>query len=100
MEQKFERELCSALEKAETAYGICDKQFLSRIQQRGGVNVIRETIRKNQASPVFLQLRDAGALTLAPEQLVTQGKYGELFTDEEVNFCLEMLLEAGYYAIG
>jgi len=28
---------------------------------------------------------------------MTKGKYGALFTDEEVNHCLNVLMEAGYF---
>jgi hypothetical protein len=40
-----------------------------------------------------------GHLELSPEALVVQGKFGPLFTDEEADFCLAVLCEAGYYTL-
>ena len=42
-------------------------------------------------------LQQAGRLELSLEALVTAGKYGQLFTDEEVNCCFAALCDAGFY---
>jgi hypothetical protein len=48
-------------------------------------------------SDLFDGLAKIGHLELSPEALAVQGKYGALFTDEEANFCLSVLCEAGFY---
>jgi hypothetical protein len=44
-----------------------------------------------------LKLRAAGRLDLSPEAAVVSKQYAELFTDEEVDFCLDALLECGFF---
>ena len=42
-------------------------------------------------------LADAGHLELSPEALVVSKEFGPLFSDEEADFCLQALLQAGFY---
>ena len=49
------------------------------------------------AQHAFASLEQAGHLELSPEATIIQARYGPLFTDEEINTCLTLLLEAGYF---
>ena len=51
----------------------------------------------HRESDGFSILADKRHLELSLEALIIQGKYGSLFTDEEVNGCLDALMEAGYF---
>ena len=63
----------------------------------GGVSAVRELCRRNRPSDAFDSLAQAGRLDLSAEASAVKGKYGPLFTDDEVNACLALLLEAGYF---
>ena len=45
----------------------------------------------------FEQLVDLKRMDLSMEALVVKGKYGALFTDDEVNSCFERLCADGFY---
>ena len=55
-------------------------------------------LKRHRLSPWFEALAKKGQLAASPEALTVQSKYGELFTDDEVNACFEALLEAGWMA--
>ena len=57
----------------------------------------QRSLSGSRLSDGFNALQRCGHLELSLEALMTKGKYGALFTDEQVNWCLEVLLEAGYY---
>ena len=89
-----------ALKNAQTAmlvHGCPTKRLLQTLQDRGGVETARELAKRRRLSDGFDALRRCGHLELSLEALMTKGKYGSLFTDEEVNWCLEVLVEAGYF---
>ena len=52
--------------------------------------VLRQRIR---------ELTAAGQTALTLEALAVESRFAELFTDEEINACLEQLVAAGYYKI-
>lgn len=52
---------------------------------------------RGQNTRQFLPLKEKKRLDLSLEALVIQGKYAELFTDEEVDQCLQQLLDAGMF---
>lgn len=98
---KLEKEfLAEALSNAQTAmlsHGAPTKRLIATLQERGGSETVRELCKRHRASDGFdfLCAKGLGSLTL--EALVIKGKFGSLFTDEEVNFCLDLLMEAGYF---
>ena len=67
------------------------------LQNAGGVAAVQECCRRNRPSDAFDSLAQAGRLDLSAEASAVKGKFGALFTDEEVNACLSLLLEAGYF---
>ena len=64
---------------------------------RPGSAVPRQRRRRAAPSDAFASLEQAGHLELSPEATIIQARYGPLFTDEEINTCLTLLLEAGYF---
>jgi len=95
-EEKFEREMLDHAAAWE-AFGANAARFLKQAQQHGALSAVRETIRRRRVSDGFDKLRAAGRLDLTPEAAVVSKQYAALFTDEEVDFCLEVLLECGYF---
>ncbi len=96
LEEAFTKELLTRTQKA-MALGANGKRFLSQLEKDGGVRVMQNLIRRQQVSDVFDGLEKAGQLALSPEVAVTQSAYGELFTDDEVNWCFQQLCDAGYF---
>lgn len=92
----FTAALLETCRKAELATGVRDVRFMTEIEQRGGVEAMRGLLKRRRVSPWFDALAKKGQLSLSPEALATQSKYGELFTDDEVNECFSALLEAGW----
>lgn len=45
----------------------------------------------------FNRLVELGQMKLTMEAVIVKGEYAQLFTDEEVNLCYELLCENGYY---
>lgn len=54
---------------------------------------------KSRLSDEFEILEKAGLIKLTMEALVVDRRFAELFTDDEVNRCYEVLCEYGYYSI-
>lgn len=89
-----------AIQNAQTAmmeHGCPTKRLLQALQTQGGVEMVRELYKRGRASDGFDDLFAKGHGELTLEALVIKGKYGKLFTDEEVNFCLDLLMGAGYF---
>ena len=92
--------LIKAIENAQTAllaHGCPTKRLIANLQAYGGAETVKELARKRRVSDGFDALVTCGHPELTLEALAIQGKYGSLFTDEEINWCLEVLVEAGYF---
>ena len=92
--------LIKAIENAQTAllaHGCPTKRLITHLQAYGAAETVKELARKRRVSDGFDALVACGHPELTLEALAIQGKYGSLFTDEEVNWCLEVLVEAGYF---
>ena len=61
---------------------------------------MQQLLSRGQQTRQFEKLKEKKRLELTPEALVSKGKYAQLFTDEEVNLCLQTLLDAGMYNLG
>lgn len=98
LEQQFENELIKQCEKAKEA---CPDyrplRFQQNIQRFGALKAVKELLRRGQPSDGFSVLADAKRLDLSMEALVIKGRYGELFSDAEVNSCFELLCGEGYF---
>ena len=64
---------------------------------RKRVRTAQEIFRKGRTSDCFNKLAEVGHLELTMEATIVKGEYAELFTDEQVNYCYELLCEKGYY---
>jgi len=97
LEMDFTRNLLEQLSKAEETTGIPETRLKSQTEQQGGVKAMKNYLRRGQTTRQFEKLKQMGRLELSPEYLVTKGKYGPLFTDQEVDLCLQVLLDAGAF---
>lgn len=95
--QAFQKEAMTNAQAAMLAHGAPTKRLLQNLETHGGVETARELAKKHRLSDGFDALRLCGHLELSLEALMTKGKYGSLFSDEEVNWCLDVLMEAGYF---
>lgn len=96
LEQAFCREAVQNAQAAMLTHGAPTKRLLQGLEQ-AGLDAVRENLRRRRVSDGFDHLARLGHLELSPEALMTKGKYGTLFTDDEVNWCLHVLMEAGFF---
>jgi hypothetical protein len=92
----FQQALLEQCSKA-AELGVRSPRLEKQIAERGAVAALTENFRRSRVSDLFDGLAKIGHLELSPEALAVQGKYSALFTDEEANFCLSVLCEAGFY---
>ena len=92
----FTKALLKNIEAAEKL-GCRMVKLRQTVEKYGGVNTAKEYLRKNRYSDGFEQLVDLKRMDLSMEALVVKGKYGALFTDDEVNSCFERLCADGFY---
>ena len=97
LELEFEAELLQHAQLAARQFGAQTARFAERIRSRGGVDAVREYLHRHRPSDAFGTLADAGRLDLSMEARVIKGTFGMLFTDEEADACLALLLENGYF---
>ena len=99
LEAAFDEALKKNLDVAERDCGVAQKRLRADVERFGGASCARELLRKGRSSDGFDALAAAGRLDLSLEALVTAGKFGALFTDDEVNACFSALCAAGYYTL-
>ena len=99
LETAFDEALKKNLNEAETACGVTQKRLRADVERFGGASCAKEMLRKGRQSEGFEALADAGRLDLSLEALVTAGRFGALFTDDEVNACFSALCAAGFYTL-
>lgn len=97
LEKKLQEEVIKNCEVAEKEYGCKMTKFLETIERFGIVRTAQEIFRKGRTSHCFNKLAEVGHVELTMEATIVRDKYAELFTDEEVNACYELLCEKGYY---
>ena len=97
LELALQQELLQNAQQAAARYHSPVTRFVRNLQSRGSVAAVRDFVRRHAPSDVFASLEQAGHLELSPEATIIQARYGPLFTDEEINTCLTLLLEAGYF---
>lgn len=97
LEKKLQQEVIKKCTVAEKEYGCKMTRFLQTIEKFGIVRTAQEIFRKGRTSDCFNKLAEVGHLELTMEAIIVKGEYAELFTDEQVNYCYELLCENGYY---
>lgn len=98
LEKQFQEELIKRCEMAQKQCSYRGIRFLQTIEKFGAVKTAKEILRKGRLSDEFEILQQAGLLNLTMEATITEHKYAELFTDDEVNSCYEVLCEHGYFS--
>ena len=96
--QEFQATAIRNAQTAMLAHGCPTKRLITTLETYGGVETLRELARKHRLSDGFDALVKCGHPELTLEALAVQRKFGTLFTDEEANWCLEVLVEAGYFS--
>lgn len=97
LEKNLQQEVIKSCELAEKEYGCKMTRFMESINKFGIVRVAQEILRKGKTSDCFDKLVEEGGIELTMEATIVKVEYSELFTDEEVNSCYELLCEKGYY---
>ena len=98
MAKSFDEAWRAACEEAQ-ALGVPMKRTLEALEKFGGAEAAHRSLSRRKNSDGFAALARLGRLDLSLEALVLNRAYGPLFSDEEANFALESLLEAGYYKL-
>ena len=99
LEKQFQEVLVANAEAAQKQCSCRMTRFLQTIEKFGGVKTAKEILRKGRLSDDFEVLQKAGLLKLTMEALVVDRHFAELFTDDEVNQCYEVLCDNGFYEI-
>lgn len=97
LEKEFQLQAMANAQMAMIAHGCPTKRLLQTLDEKGGVQTVQELCKRGRASDGFDELLAKGQGGLTLEALVIKGKYGTLFTDDEVNYCLDLLMSAGYF---
>lgn len=97
LEKKLQAEVLKNCELAEKQCGCQMTRFIQTIERFGIVKTAQEILRKRRTSDCFNKLAEAERLELTMEATIVKAEYAELFTDDQVNDCYELLCEHGYY---
>lgn len=97
LKEEFQLQAMKSAQTAMLEHGAPTKRLLDTLSSRGGVETVQELCKRHRVSDGFDFLCGKGLGNLTLEALAVQGKYGALFTDEEVNHCLDMLMQAGHF---
>ena len=92
---KFEKALAENIEKA-GKLGVNMTRIGASAQKFGAVKYIKEQIKRDNLGDGFDQLAKMGRLDLSWQALVIAKEFGDLFEDDEVNYCYMVLLDEGY----
>ena len=98
LEQAFVAEMAKKTEQARAA-GVDGGRTLAALEKQGPARLLGQQARRGCVSAEFETLAAAGRLDLSLEAAAVQGRYGALFDDDTVNFCLQVLCEKGYFAL-
>lgn len=97
LEHTFTTALLEQLGKAAGVCGVEEVRLRQQAEALGGVKAVKQMLARRQENRQFVPLKNMKRLDLSVEALVVKGKFASLFTDEEVNACLDALLEGGLY---
>lgn len=97
LETEFTGALLDNLAQAQTVTGVAETRLKTQAEREGGVKAVRQMLQRGQMSRQFTPLQEKKRLDLTPEALVIQGRFAPLFTDDEVDLCLQTLLDAGMF---
>lgn len=95
LQQEFAKSWAAARAEMETR-NVGAKRMEMACWDLGDLAAAKRILGGRRCSDGFDALAKQGRLDLTVEALACRGKFGPLFSDEEVNTALERLLEAGY----
>lgn len=99
LEKQFSHGLIQKMQTAETLYGYRGIRQKEEIEKHGGVACVKRALARDGSFHSFPFLQEHGHLELTAEALVVDQKFSVLFEDEEVNLCLELLCDGGYFGV-
>lgn len=97
LEAQFAQEWQASLSAAQAACHVSQKRLAEATEKRGALAAVKESLSRRRPSEGFHALEQAGRLDLSLEALAARPAYAALFTDDEVNFCMDLLCEYGFY---
>ena len=97
-DKKFTEELAENLKKAREI-GCAAPRLEQSTEKYGGVSTAKTVLNDGKISDNFDWLVKKGRIELSLEALVADDRFSEMFEDDEVNACFELLCDNGYYKI-
>ena len=94
--EQFEQTVLEQMAKAETL-GVAHKRLEKNIAQYGAVATAQRLLKRGELSDGYEALVALGKIELSLEAVVAMGKFSELFSDDEVNACFDVLCADGFY---
>ena len=95
LSRKFERELLANVYEAKVKCKYNASYFCRMIAEYGGVatakNLIEKAIRTGEPSDGYVKLLMLGRTDLSMEHSVCKEEYKSLFTEEEIQYCKEII---------
>ena len=76
---------------------VMEKKLKANISQYGAAATMENLIKRRQVSEGYDCLEKLGRLDLSAEAVTVKSIYGELFSDEEVNVCFDLLCASKFY---
>lgn len=95
---EFERAMHSIYDRARKEANYPAKHLLSMLAEHGALDTARRLLRAPVVSDGFAALGERGRLDLTVEVLVTDPRYADLFTEEELETARHRLNQFGYDA--
>lgn len=97
IEKKLQEEVIKNCEIAQKEYDCKMTRLVETIERFGIVRTVQEIIRKGRTSDCFSKLAEVRHLELTIEATIVKKQYADLFNDDEVNYCYELLCEKEYF---
>ena len=91
----FETALAKNIDAAK-ALGVNMSRIAMSAEKYGAVNYIKDLIKKDNLGDGFEALSKIGRLDLSWQALVVDKRFGQLFDDDQVNYCYMVLIDFGY----
>ena len=96
-EEILTQAVLEAAEQAQTECGCRMTRLMQNVRTQGASAYLKMLLARHRRSDEFDRLADEGRLELSMEAIAVKSCFGSLFTDEEINACLSVLLENGYF---
>lgn len=95
LELAFEEDMRYICKEA-VKIGYRPRLFAEMLSMKGGLVTAKQLIVQNVPTDGFITLYNKNRLDLSVEHFVVQPKYKELFTEEEIETCINRLKEYNY----